>query len=446
MAVSVAILLPILIGFAGIGVEIGLWFAIQRQNQSAADAAAISAGLEYAAQIESGAATNPTAAATPAAGYNLFSTNPPNTLTLYPCYGFTVGTSCNTSSSNGALNAVQVALIQPLNTTFANIVTAIWGPNINIVNVTISAIAAFPMLRGGQTCLLALGSGNPPTGSLALGSGNLNLPNCSLASLSTSGNSIQVSGSVINAAAVATAGNILTDSGSNPPNTGTYLPLQDPYKSVTIAKPTGACKTDPNYTLSTLLTLNPGFYCGLTFSSTANVILQPGVYYLDGGNFSVTGLTAGSNIRGAGVTIVLTKISASSAGGIDIDPGAACSGTVSLSSPLSGQGLLPPSPTASQRLLFFQDPTAVGPTTPPSNILTTGATNANCTVALNGAVYTPKSADTLQGNALVNGTGCTEFIAQSFSFTGNPQIDNIACSGAGITLNQAQIQQVYLAM
>ena len=49
VAVAVAILLPILIGFAGLGVEVGLWFAIQRQNQSAADVAALSGALELLA-------------------------------------------------------------------------------------------------------------------------------------------------------------------------------------------------------------------------------------------------------------------------------------------------------------------------------------------------------------------------------------------------------------
>jgi len=42
VAAAVAALLPVLVGFAEIAVEIGLWFAVQRQNQSAADAAAIS--------------------------------------------------------------------------------------------------------------------------------------------------------------------------------------------------------------------------------------------------------------------------------------------------------------------------------------------------------------------------------------------------------------------
>ena len=167
VAVAVAVLLPVLIGFAGLGVEVGWWFWIQRQNQSAADAAAISAALEYAAQIQRGVATDPaaaTAAANTTANCNLFSTSSSssnavcplpssgsNTITLYTCYGFTVGSSCNTSSSNGALNAVQVVLTQPLNTVFANFVTAIWGPNINSVTVTTTAIAQFQKLSSSSS-------------------------------------------------------------------------------------------------------------------------------------------------------------------------------------------------------------------------------------------------------------------------------------------------------
>jgi len=149
VALAVAVLLPVLIGFAGIGVEVGMWFAVQRQNQSAADAAAISAALEYAAQIENGVTTNPAAAAAISAGYNLFnnadcSTSGTTNCTVSPCYGFTVGGSCNTSGSAGALNAAQVVLTQPLNTTFASLVTAIWGPSVNTVNVTTTAMAQFP--------------------------------------------------------------------------------------------------------------------------------------------------------------------------------------------------------------------------------------------------------------------------------------------------------------
>jgi uncharacterized membrane protein len=170
-------LFPVLIGFAGLGIKVGMWFAIQRQNQSAADAAAISAALEYAAQTESGVPTDPVSAAATTANYNLFSPSPPNTLSPYPCYGFAVGSSCNTSNPNGTLpNAVQVPLTQPLNTTFANLVTAIWGPA-STVNIATTAITAFP--AASRACLLALQTTS--TGIRITGNFSLTMLNCNIA-------------------------------------------------------------------------------------------------------------------------------------------------------------------------------------------------------------------------------------------------------------------------
>ena len=45
-AVTVAVSMPVLFGVAGLGVDTGLWYAMKRQNQSAADAAALSAAYE----------------------------------------------------------------------------------------------------------------------------------------------------------------------------------------------------------------------------------------------------------------------------------------------------------------------------------------------------------------------------------------------------------------
>src|SRR5467141_609563 len=47
-AVFLALTLSVLIGLAGLGVETGLWYAIKRVNQSAADVAALSGALEFA--------------------------------------------------------------------------------------------------------------------------------------------------------------------------------------------------------------------------------------------------------------------------------------------------------------------------------------------------------------------------------------------------------------
>jgi hypothetical protein len=166
------------------------------------------------------------------------------------------------------------------------------------------------------------------------------------------------------------------------------------------------------------------------------MIFGPGLYYIYGGNFIIKGLTGGSVTGSGGVTFVLTNVAQAGAGMIDIEANA-CSASISFSAPGTGQGLLPPSPTASQGLLFFQDP-AAGPAAG-NTITTSGCGNTN--VTLNGAIYTPASKDTLQGNF----GSCTEFIAQAFTFSGNLAVDDTGCA-AGITLNQAQIQQVYLAM
>src|SRR5580704_11134870 len=148
-----------------------------------------------------------------------------------------------------------------------------------------------------------------------------------------------------------------------------------------------------------------------------------------GGNLTITGLTSGASITGPGVTIVLTDVNGSSGGSIDIDPGATCNATpavVSLTAPGPGAGLLNASATASQGLLIFQDPTAVTGSTP-STTITTGKTSTTCnsaTVTLSGAIVTPASDITLQGNPVTAVQGCTEFIAQSFLFGGTPQLDD----------------------
>src|SRR5438105_10532914 len=54
VAVTTAIVLPILLGFSALGVEVGHWYLVQRQMQGAADAAAISAAAQYIADQVAG--------------------------------------------------------------------------------------------------------------------------------------------------------------------------------------------------------------------------------------------------------------------------------------------------------------------------------------------------------------------------------------------------------
>jgi Flp pilus assembly protein TadG len=66
-----AISLPVLIGFASLGVEVGHWYLMHREMQGAADAAAISAAAEYIAQYN----TNPSSTSYQTVGQSYASTN-----------------------------------------------------------------------------------------------------------------------------------------------------------------------------------------------------------------------------------------------------------------------------------------------------------------------------------------------------------------------------------
>src|SRR6516164_1526807 len=80
-AVVVAISLTAVIGFGALGAETGMWYAVKRQNQSAADAAAISAAYEVLAG-NTDVTTYLTPAATRAASQNGYTGTTP--VVTYP--------------------------------------------------------------------------------------------------------------------------------------------------------------------------------------------------------------------------------------------------------------------------------------------------------------------------------------------------------------------------
>ena len=91
-------------------------------------------------------------------------------------------------------------------------------------------------------------------------------------------------------------------------NQGACAANVDPYGGVTMPSMPGSCTngTATNFTHSNsgLQTLNPGVWCnGVSFTNDAQIKLNPGVYYVKGGNFNVGGNVV---MNGTGVTIVLT--------------------------------------------------------------------------------------------------------------------------------------------
>jgi len=446
VALAVAVLLPVLIGFAGIGVEVGMWFWVQRQNQSAADAAAISAALEYAAQTESNVPTDPVGAAAATANFNLFSTSPPNTLNLYPCYGFTVGSSCNTSNSNGTLNAVQVVLTQPLNTAFANFVTAIWGPNVNTVNVTTTAIAAFP--AAGTACFLALDPA-APNAFLVDNSGTLPNPNCWVAANSSSGSALACNGCTIAGPTTVVGGDTVSNNGhlNGSPNRTYASAIADPYAgTLTHAFLTNGMPGS-TYSVNCIIDHPPpivGDYSigmsagatltqiagGLSFTGNGTINLAPGTYWITDGSFILNGnikLTCtGCSPGGPGVTIIFTTTQGITIGTL-LPTGNL---TITLNAP--GAGL----PYAG--LLMVQDTVA-------GVIATPGGPIGSPSATLSGLLYFPKTSLSFAGNIQPDTSNCLLAVVSSLSLTGNINLDASGCPAAGLAIVPTMLS-VFLAV
>src|SRR6516162_9896067 len=157
-AIMVALSLTVLVGFAGLGVETGLWYSIKRQNQSAADAAALSAAYEVLAGNTT--PENLSAAATRAATQNGYTGNTP--VVTYPYSDAIVN------------NAVGVKLEKPQ----ATLLTGLFLPSVTIETKAVARV--FPAAPG---CILTLSHTGEDVE--VSGSSTLSAPDCSVMAAST---------------------------------------------------------------------------------------------------------------------------------------------------------------------------------------------------------------------------------------------------------------------
>ncbi|MBD3805454.1 MAG: hypothetical protein IE919_19815, partial [Thioclava sp.] len=146
-------------------------------------------------------------------------------------------------------------------------------------------------------------------------------------------------------------------------------------------------------------------FCG-GLDIKGNVTLKPGLYILDGGDFTVT---AGANLSGSGVTLLLVNGAAAKLTG---------NGNIDLSAPTSG-------PYAG--LLFF------------GSRETTGLVHeitGNTDSTLQGNIYMPTGQVAFTGNSSVSG-GCTQIVADQVVFTGNSAMETCALSSDEILVGQS---------
>ncbi len=394
IAVMLALTLPIMIGFIGLGVEVGMWFMFKRDLQNAADAAAIGGAYE----VRSGGSAAAIASTAEAeATRNGLNTGAGDTITVnyqYPATGSYISDD----------NAVEVVLNKTVVLLFSNYFLA------NPVNINSRAVAT--LSSSANACVLAL---DPSSSKTLTNSGNasITLNDCSVAVNSSQSTAMFLNGSsVLSAACASIAGNYSTAGSASisttcaGPITGAKT-VADPYESVTEPSTSGCDFT--NYSANNE-TLSPGTYCkGINFSG--NVTLNSGVYIIDAGAFKInSGATVSS--QGGGVTIFLTKQNSGPKYAYVMINGGA---TVNLAAQSTG---------SYAGLLFYQDDDN---TNTQANMISGGGS-----VDLTGALYFPSGDFKYTGGASTDNNSCMQIIAQTITFTSAASM-NVSCSGSGMS-------------
>jgi len=461
----VAAAISALIGFTGLGVETGLWYAMKRQNQSAADVAALSGAFELLAGQANGLSQNTVYPdicnlAERDAARNNFTFNSFSCPTTTPaCTSPSTGQMCANNppvlgTSAGNNNAVEVILSQQQNALFASL----FLPKVTIETRAVAAIKTLD-----TSCVLAL---NPTatdainvvgSAGVCLGPGSscgsCGTPTCSMTADSTDASAIHLQG-----AACVAADTLVTPGGGGftgkaytlTVNSGPLVgapPVADPYAStlthtfLTTRMPTlppePACTKTGTVWSGNCVVPGGSVKAGDTLSANTQisgglaikngtVTLSPGTYWITDGDLDLqngNGATLDCPTcapGGAGVTIILTTAKASN-GQV---------GTLTLGSN-ANLTLSAPSTGTFAGLVLIQDSNGL----PPGATYTSTTSNAqaNATESLNGLVYFPNTAMTFQGTPAAGSAACLVLVVNTLSLQGNPQLNDSGCTSAGLT-------------
>jgi Flp pilus assembly protein TadG len=394
-SIMVALLLPVIMGFAALGTETGLWFYAHQSMQGTADGAAFSAATAYA---QGNTTTFTTEARAVAAKYGYVHGSNGTTVTV------------NRPPASGAYttnaNAVEVVVRQAQRRLFSAVVMS------NDIDIVARAVATGT--PSNIACVLGLDTSAANTVQL-LNNATLPDPSCGVASNSSSATGLSLSNNASLAGPVASHGGISVSNNSHLTNSliqSNAAVTPDPYASSNPGTPP-ACTTQNGAGANNgSRSLNPDtfvggvgmarFCSGLNFTNNFNVTFAPGVYFID------SQLVFGNNaiITGTDVTLVINGNYAISIGN---------NAHVSLSAPTTG-------PTAG--IVFF------GSRTGTSTVLQRFANNT--VLDLTGAIYFPNQILELDNNAssAPNG-GCTQIIGRVVRFQNNVDL-GANCAGTGV--------------
>jgi hypothetical protein len=391
---GVVVLGIVLMGFAGLGIDVGVMRYDKRLQQTAADAAAIAG----ASNIVAGGVIAGAQAASTTNGF----TNGQNNVTVTVNNGPTSGPHKNDTNYVEVL----VAAVQP--TYFMRIL------GINSQTVTARAVAT--QLIGGTNngCLYTLG---PPSSTIQgvniNGNATLNATSCGIID---NGNYDPTGGALhVNAGTFSVAGGCngsgcsktsaeVKCADQSPTNCPAYAAPAAANPLASIAPPCSPCTGGVAASSNGNQTFNAGTYTSISLSGNGTDTFNPGTYIIDGaGGFSCSGTPT---IIGSGVTFYFTNGATFNCQGND---------AITLSAPTSG---------TYSGILFYQQSC---PPPLPSASCPGPSLGGNTGSSYAGIIYFPSSQVTFFGNS--GGTSAGVVIADSFALSGHPTVNLSGLTG-----------------
>lgn len=400
-AVYFALLAPILIGFAALGAEAGMWLIAQRKLQQIADVAAYSGAARQMSTADTALIRQAALDSAEASGHP---TGDPITVSIPPQSG----------AFAGQAGYVQVSVQHAV----PRFITGLFTGDTDPVQISATSVAGADVDSGEDVCMLALSPTASPAFS-AGGAGTINVDNCGFSTNSVAANSfamvgakVEVSGSCLYTAGGVSVTDGLTLTDCDAPRT-LQRPTADPYANLQPPTATDLAGIVPsalttltgNFVANQFLLTYPDlpvalFRGGLTMQST--VSLSRGLYVIDGGTLKIN---ANAVVSGTGVSFLLLN-----GAKLDVAGGA----TLNVKAYDSANPQLRTDPFAG--LLFFSD----GVGTPVSHSL-----SGNSQSRTNGVIYFREDKLTYTGDS-GQAYPCLQIIASTLAVSGSGTL-NIGC-------------------
>jgi hypothetical protein len=377
IAILTGITLPMLIGFCGLGGDMGYWYYRQRVIQAAADIAAFNGAVALRAGDSS---SRVVAVAKQAAIDNGWKSGS-GTITI------------NTPPTSGSYEndrSVEVKIEETEPRFFTSLFSS------KSVDEDTRAVATYTFES--NACMLALNK-NAPGAMTFWGNAWANFSGCNAVSNSLADDAFKIGGSgTVTSPCISSAGGAILSGTLNLTDCKTPMlhapQANDPYASLPAPPIPSTCQ--PSQTSGSF---SPGLYCGgMSINGAAN--FAPGVYVVSGGTLKIN---AGAIASGSDVTFYLTNGATLSFNG---------NATINLDAPTSG---------TYSGVLFYGDRTQ-----PSANNTLNGNASSNMT----GAVYFPSQEVKFLGN-FSGQNGCMQVVAATIYYTGSATF-HADCTSSGM--------------